>query len=178
MTHEAVDTTPLHGTGWSFRSAMYDPKYRSIFYQLLTIVVLVGFVWWVAHNTAVNLARSNTASGFGFLRGRAGFEIGQSLIGFSSDSTYARALLVGILNTLLVAVTGIFTATIIGFLIGIGRLSHNWLIAKLCTVYVEVFRNIPPLLVIFSGISAFSLSCRSRASRWVCRSACSSTTEV
>ncbi|MGO8658432.1 amino acid ABC transporter permease, partial [Rhizobium ruizarguesonis] len=81
----------------------------------------MGFVWWVAHNTAVNLARSNTASGFGFLRGRAGFEIGQSLISFSSDSTYARALLVGILNTLLVAVTGIFTATIIGFLIGIGR---------------------------------------------------------
>ncbi|MGO8502704.1 amino acid ABC transporter permease [Rhizobium leguminosarum] len=149
MTHEAVDKTPLHGTGWSFQSAMYDPKYRSIFYQVLTIVILVGFVWWVAHNTAVNLARSNTASGFGFLRGRAGFEIGQSLISFSSDSTYARALLVGILNTLLVAVTGIFTATIIGFLIGIGRLSHNWLIAKLCTVYVEVFRNIPPLLVIF-----------------------------
>ncbi|MBB6224081.1 general L-amino acid transport system permease protein [Rhizobium leguminosarum] len=103
----------------------------------------------MAHNTAVNLARSNTASGFGFLRGRAGFEIGQSLIGYSSDSTYARALFVGILNTLLVAVTGIVTATIIGFIIGIGRLSRNWLIAKLCTVYVEIFRNIPPLLVIF-----------------------------
>ena len=149
MTHEAVDRTPLHNTGWSFRSAMYDPKYRSIFFQVLTIVALVAFVWWVAHNTAVNLARSNTASGFGFLSGRAGFEIGQSLIGYSSDSTYARALLVGILNTLLVAVTGIITATIIGFIIGIGRLSRNWLIAKLCTVYVEIFRNIPPLLVIF-----------------------------
>jgi hypothetical protein len=62
-----------------------------------------AFVWWIAHNTAANLARSNTASGFGFLRGRAGFEIGQSLIPFSSDSTYGRALLVGILNTLLVA---------------------------------------------------------------------------
>jgi general L-amino acid transport system permease protein len=136
---------------------MYDPRYRGIFFQVLTVVVLVGVVWWIAHNTAQNLARSNTASGFGFLRGRAGFEIGQSLIGYSSDATYGRALVVGILNTLLVAVTGIITATIIGFVVGIGRLSHNWLIAKLCTVYVEIFRNIPPLLVIFfwySGVLA------------------------
>ncbi|QFY59996.1 amino acid ABC transporter permease [Rhizobium grahamii] len=157
MTQEAVHTTPLQGTGWSFRSIMYDPKYRGIFFQILTLVILVGVVWWIAHNTAQNLARSNTASGFAFLRGRAGFEIGQSLIGYSSDSTYGRALIVGILNTLLVAITGIITATIIGFVVGIGRLSHNWLIAKLCTVYVEVFRNIPPLLVIFfwySGVLA------------------------
>ena len=136
---------------------MYDPKIRGIFFQIVTVVVIAVLTIWVTHNTAVNLARSNTASGFAFLRGRAGFEIGQSLIGYSSDSTYGRALLVGILNTVLVAVTGIITATIIGFIIGIGRLSHNWLIAKLCTVYVEVFRNIPPLLVIFfwySGVLA------------------------
>ncbi|OCJ03770.1 amino acid ABC transporter permease [Rhizobium sp. AC44/96] len=149
MTQEAVQTTPLPSTGWSFRSVIYDPRLRGIFFQVLTIVVLVGFVWWIAHNTAQNLARSNTASGFGFLRGRAGFEIGQSLISYSSDSTYGRAIIVGLLNTILVAVAGIITATIIGFVVGIGRLSHNWLIAKLCTVYVEVFRNIPPLLVIF-----------------------------
>ncbi|KQV81342.1 amino acid ABC transporter permease [Rhizobium sp. Root1220] len=157
MTQEAVHTTPLPESGGSFRSLIYDPKYRSIFFQALTIIVLVGGIWWIAHNTAQNLARSNTASGFAFLRGRAGFEIGQSLIGYSSDSTYARALVVGLLNTILVAITGIFTATIIGFLVGIGRLSRNWLIAKLCTVYVEVFRNIPPLLVIFfwySGVLA------------------------
>jgi general L-amino acid transport system permease protein len=136
---------------------MYDPRIRGIFFQVLTVVILVGGITWIAHNTAVNLARSNTASGFAFLRGRAGFEIGQSLVSYSSDSTYGRALLVGILNTVLVAITGIITATIIGFVIGIGRLSHNWLIAKLCTVYVEVFRNIPPLLVIFfwySGVLA------------------------
>ncbi|KRB53047.1 amino acid ABC transporter permease [Rhizobium sp. Root708] len=157
MTQEAVHTTPLQGTGRNFRSIMYDPKYRGIFFQILTLIVLVAVIWWIAHNTVQNLARSNTASGFAFLRGRAGFEIGQSLIGYSSDSTYGRALIVGILNTLLVAVTGIITATIIGFFVGIGRLSHNWLIAKLCTVYVEVFRNIPPLLVIFfwySGVLA------------------------
>jgi general L-amino acid transport system permease protein len=157
MAQEAAHTTPISENGWNFRSAMYDPKYRGIFFQALTMVVLIGIVWWVAHNTAANLARSNTASGFGFLRGRAGFEVGQSLIPYSSDSTYGRALVVGILNTLLVAITGIITATIIGFIVGIGRLSHNWLIAKICTVYVEVFRNIPPLLVIFfwySGVLA------------------------
>jgi general L-amino acid transport system permease protein len=157
MTQEAVHTTPLPESRWTLQSALYDPKFRGIFFQVLTVLLLVLFVAWVAHNTALNLQRSNTASGFAFLNGRAGFEIGQSLIPYSSDSTYGRALVVGILNTILVAVTGIITATIIGFVVGIGRLSHNWLIAKLCTVYVEVFRNIPPLLVIFfwySGVLA------------------------
>ncbi|ARO30021.1 general L-amino acid ABC transporter permease protein AapQ [Rhizobium sp. NXC14] len=157
MTHQALESTRLSRSGWSFQSALYDPTARGIFFQVLTIVLLVVFVWWVAHNTAVNLARANIASGFGFLNGRAGFEVGQSLIAYSSDSTYGRALVVGLLNTILIAVTGIITATIIGFIIGIGRLSRNWLIAKLCTVYVEVFRNIPPLLVIFfwySGVLA------------------------
>jgi general L-amino acid transport system permease protein len=154
---EAAHTTPISESGWNYRSVLNDPKYRGIFFQVLTVVALVGLVWWIAHNTAANLARSNTASGFGFLRGRAGFEVGQSLISYSSDSTYGRALVVGILNTMLVAITGIITATIIGFIVGIGRLSHNWLIAKLCQIYVEVFRNIPPLLVIFfwySGVLA------------------------
>jgi len=146
MTDHAVNPP---ATGKTTRSLINDPKIRGLFYQGLTVVVMIIFVLWVIHNTSQNLARSNTASGFGFLIGRAGFDVGQSLIAFSSDSTYARALLVGFLNTLLVAVTGIITATIIGFLVGIGRLSRNWLIAKICTVYVEVFRNIPPLLVIF-----------------------------
>jgi general L-amino acid transport system permease protein len=138
-------------------SPLYDPKVRSIFFQILTAVIVVLVVWAIYNNVAANLARSNTASGYGFLRGRSGFDIGQSLIAYTSDSTYGRAILVGFLNTLLIAVTGIITATIVGFIIGIGRLSHNWLIAKLCTVYVEVFRNIPPLLVIFfwySGVLA------------------------
>ncbi|QWW69367.1 amino acid ABC transporter permease [Rhizobium sp. WYJ-E13] len=157
MTHQVADSSSLTRSGWSFQSALYDPTIRGIFFQALTIILLVALVWSIAHNTAVNLARANIASGFGFLNGRAGFEVGQSLIQYSSDSTYGRALLVGLLNTLLIAVTGIITSTIIGFVIGIGRLSRNWLIAKLCTVYVEVFRNIPPLLVIFfwySGVLA------------------------
>lgn len=157
MTHQVADSSSLTRSGWSFQSALYDPTIRGIFFQALTIILLVALIWSIAHNTAVNLARANIASGFGFLNGRAGFEVGQSLIPYSSDSTYGRALLVGFLNTILIAVTGIITATIIGFIIGIGRLSRNWLIAKLCTVYVEVFRNIPPLLVIFfwySGVLA------------------------
>lgn len=133
----------------SFGSLLYDPFVRSIFFQIVTIIIFVAVVWFIANNVATNLARSNTASGYGFLNSRAGFDIGDTLIAYSSDSTYGRALVVGFLNTLVVAITGIITATIIGFIVGVGRLSNNWLIAKICTVYVEVFRNIPPLLVIF-----------------------------
>jgi general L-amino acid transport system permease protein len=130
-------------------SLINDPRVRGIFYQILTVVLLVLFVWTVAQNTIHNLQRANIASGFDFLKGRAGFDIGQSMIAYSSDSTYGRALVVGILNTLQVAIIGIITASIIGFIVGIARLSNNWLIAKLAQIYVEVFRNIPPLLVIF-----------------------------
>lgn len=130
-------------------SYVYDPKFRGIFFQLLTLVIVIGVGWSIFNNTVENLARSGTASGYDFLGSRAGFDIGASLIPYSSSSTYGRALLVGFLNTLLVAFLGIITSTIIGFIIGIGRLSQNWLIARLCTVYVEVFRNIPVLLIIF-----------------------------
>jgi general L-amino acid transport system permease protein len=130
-------------------SFINDPRIRGIFYQIVVFVGLVAFVWWIIGNTSENLQRANIASGFGFLRSRAGFDISQTLIAYTSDSTVSRALLVGFLNTLLIAITGIITASIVGFLVGIGRLSHNWLIRKISTVYVEVFRNIPPLLVIF-----------------------------
>ncbi|MER8766033.1 MULTISPECIES: amino acid ABC transporter permease [unclassified Mesorhizobium] len=138
-------------------SFINDPRIRGIFFQALVLVLLVAGVWWVTHNVIVNLTRLHIASGFGFLRGRAGFDISESAIAYSSDSTYFRAILVGFINTVIVAVVGIITATIIGFIVGIGRLSRNWLIRKICTVYVEVFRNIPPLLVIFfwySGVLA------------------------
>ena len=126
-----------------------DPHVRGIFFQIVVAVVLVAAVYWIVNNTIDNLQRANISSGFGFLGGRSGFDLAQTLIPFTADSTFGRALAVGLLNTLLVAVCGIVTATIIGFLVGIGRLSGNWLIAKICTVYVEIFRNIPPLLVIF-----------------------------
>ncbi len=130
-------------------SLIYDPRFRSIFFQVLLIVLLVLGVWWIVDNTIDNLRRSNISTGFDFLRGRAGFDISDSLIAYSSDSTYGRAILVGFWNTILVAITGIITATILGFLIGVARLSRNWLLRKIAMVYVETFRNIPPLLVIF-----------------------------
>lgn len=139
----------LDGGKASRGSFINDPKVRSVFFQVLVIVLLFAGTWWIVHNVIDNLRRSNIASGFSFLRSRAGFDIAESPIAYTSDSTYGRAILVGFLNTLIVAATGIVTATIIGFVIGIGRLSRNWLIRKICTVYVEVFRNIPPLLVIF-----------------------------
>jgi general L-amino acid transport system permease protein len=138
-------------------SFINDPRVRGIVFQALVIIVLAALVWWIAHNVIANLTRLRIASGFGFLSGRAGFDISESAIAYSSDSTYGRAILVGFINTVIVAVVGIVTATIVGFIIGIGRLSNNWLIRKICTIYVEVFRNIPPLLVIFfwySGVLA------------------------
>ncbi len=130
-------------------SLIYDPTVRALVFQTVVFAALVAFVWWIVGNTIENLQRANIASGFDFVNARAGFDVSQSLIEYSNDSSYGRALIVGLLNTLLVAALGIVTATIIGFLIGVGRLSHNWLIRKLCAVYVEIFRNIPPLLVIF-----------------------------
>ncbi len=128
---------------------LYDPKTRGIVFQIVVFALVLALAWWISVNTIENLQRAKIASGFGFLKGRAGFDVSDSLIAFDSDSTYGRALVVGILNTILVAGLGIITATIVGFLIGVGRLARNWLVRKLCTVYVEIFRNIPPLLVIF-----------------------------
>jgi general L-amino acid transport system permease protein len=128
---------------------LYNPVFRGIVFQVVVFVALVAFVVWIVRNTAENLARLGRTISFGFLNERAGFDVGQALIPYTSDSTYIDALLVGLVNTLVVAVVGVITATIVGFVVGIGRLSRNWLVRKICTVYVEVFRNIPPLLVIF-----------------------------
>jgi general L-amino acid transport system permease protein len=132
-----------------FSSYFYDPKIRGIVWQALLFIGLFFFVWWIVDNTIENLRRSNIASGFGFLRGRAGFDVSQAPIEFTSDSTYMRALYVGMVNTLIVSAVGIVTALALGFLVGVGRLSRNWLVRSICTVYVEIFRNIPPLLQIF-----------------------------
>ncbi|WP_157014610.1 amino acid ABC transporter permease [Mesorhizobium xinjiangense] len=139
----------LRDDGVGRASLLYDPKIRGIVYQIVVFAGLVLFVGWIVNNTIDNLRRANISSGYDFLGQRAGFDIAVSLIPFTSDSTYGQALLSGLINTILVAAVGILTATIVGFLVGIGRLSKNWLIARICTVYIEIFRNIPPLLVIF-----------------------------
>jgi general L-amino acid transport system permease protein len=130
-------------------SYLNDPKVRGLVFQVVMVAVVAAFVWWIIGNTAENLKRSNIASGFDFLNGRAGFDLAQTPVQFTSDSTYGRALIVGLLNTVIIAGLGIVTAVALGFIIGIGRLSNNWLVRKLSMVYVEIFRNIPPLLVIF-----------------------------
>ena len=130
------------------RVAFYnDPKVRSIAYQV-TLCAVVGFlVFAAARNAIVNLERAHIASGFGFWQHTAGFDISQTLIPFdSATSSYGRAFWVGLLNTLLVAGLGIVFATILGFIVGIARLSTNWLVAKVASGYVEVIRNLPLLL--------------------------------
>ncbi|MGB6350013.1 MAG: amino acid ABC transporter permease [Pseudolabrys sp.] len=124
-----------------------DPKVRSIAYQLALCAVVGFLVYGAARNAIDNLARANIASGFGFWNNTAGFDISQTLIDYSArGSTYGRAFWVGLLNTLLVAGVGIVIATILGFVIGISRLSRNWLLAKVAGGYVETIRNLPLLL--------------------------------
>jgi general L-amino acid transport system permease protein len=126
-----------------------NPTFRGVLYQVLFVAVVVALGWFLVHNTLVNLGRQNIASGFGFLDREAAFGIGESLIAYSPADTYARAFLVGLLNTLYVAGLGIVLATILGTLMGIARLSGNWLIRKLAQIYVETFRNVPLLLQLF-----------------------------
>lgn len=126
-----------------------DPVWRALFFQVLVIAGVVGLAMFLVNNTIANLAKQNIASGFGFLGTTAGFSIGESLIGYEESNTYGRAFLVGLLNTLFVSAWGVFFATVIGFIVGIARLSTNWLVSRLATVYIEVMRNIPLLLQIF-----------------------------
>ena len=130
------------------RVAFYnDPKVRSIAYQV-ALCAIVGFLVYAAARNAIdNLERAHIASGFGFWNNTAGFDISQTLIQFdSATSSYGRAFWVGLLNTLLVAGLGIVFATVLGFTIGIARLSKNWLVARTATGYVETIRNVPLLL--------------------------------
>lgn len=134
----------------SLADYFYDPKIRGLGLQIIVALLLVYFVSAIIGNTIRNLEAQGIASGFGFLDRTAGFDISQTLIPYSNTMTYARAFWVGLLNTLLVAVIGIFLATIIGFVVGIARLSKNWLIATLAGAYIEIIRNIPPLLMLFA----------------------------
>ena len=117
--------------------------------QVLTLLLIILGISYFAFNAQVNMGNRGIAFGFGFLSQEASFDIGFSLIDYDGSYSYARAFLVGLLNTLLVSVIGILIATLIGVTIGIGRLSSNFLVAKFSEVYVEVFRNIPLLLQLF-----------------------------
>ncbi|WP_279463499.1 amino acid ABC transporter permease [Aeromonas dhakensis] len=127
----------------------YDAKVRALIFQCLAIAVVVGFLFYIIHNALTNLATRGITTGFDFLGNTAGFGILQSLIPYDETYTFGRTFLVGLLNTLLVSVLGILFATLLGFMLGVARLSRNWLVAKIATVYIETFRNIPLLLQIF-----------------------------
>jgi general L-amino acid transport system permease protein len=127
-------------------SLIYDPKVRGIVFQLV-LVAIVGFlIYEAAVNAIDNLQRAKIASGFGFLNNTSGFDVNQTLVPYNAQSTYGQAFIVGLLNTLLVAAVGIVLATILGFLVGVARLSTNWIVAQVAMVYVELVRNLPLLL--------------------------------
>lgn len=126
-----------------------NPTVRAWLYQIVAIVIVLSVVGYLVHNTVINLTNRGITSGFGFLERNAGFGIVQHLIDYSEGDTYARVFLVGLTNTLLVSALCIVFASILGFFIGLARLSDNWLLRKIANIYIETFRNIPPLLQIF-----------------------------
>jgi general L-amino acid transport system permease protein len=128
------------------RLSWADERVRGIVWQVLVVGIVGTVVWWLWSNTVHNLEVRRIATGFGFLQREAGLPIGESLIPYDPTNTYLRALTVGVLNTLKVAIIGIVLATILGTLVGIARLSHNWLLSKLAGIYIEVIRDIPLLL--------------------------------
>lgn len=126
-----------------------NPAVRAWLFQILAILAVVAVAIYLIHNTINNLSSRGITSGFAFLDRSAGFGIVQHLIDYQQGDTYGRVFLVGLLNTLLVSALCIVFASFIGFFLGLARLSDNWLLRKLSTVYIETFRNIPPLLQIF-----------------------------
>jgi general L-amino acid transport system permease protein len=134
----------------AFRLSWSDPRLRNIVWQVLILGGLALVIWYFVRNTSRNLEARHIATGFGFLNQSAAIPIGESLLSYTpSVSTYGRALLIGVLNTLKVGIVGVVLTTILGTLIGIGRLSNNWLLSRLTAIYVEVLRDVPVLLWLF-----------------------------
>lgn len=126
-----------------------DQRLRSIVWQVVIVGSVLAVIWWLVRNTAYNLENRGIVTGFGFLDRQSGLPIAEHLIPYSPTDTFRRALLVGLLNTLKVTIVGIVLATILGTLIGVARLSRNWLLSKATGVYVEVIRDVPLLLQLF-----------------------------
>lgn len=141
-------TTMTDPPGQSFRLSqlIYDTRYRSLTIQVVAMILLMLLFSWLVANMITNLHNLGKDFDFGFLWQPSGYDINQRLIEYNSQMTHGRAALVGILNTLLVAALGCVLATILGVIAGVLRLSNNWLVARLVTVYVEGFRNVPLLL--------------------------------
>ena len=132
----------------SFRLSMLlnDTRYRSYTFQFIALMLLIALMAFLGINLVRNLAEAGLNISYSFLYVPAGYDINQTLIDYNSQSTNLRAAVVGILNTLLVAFLACVTATILGVIAGVARLSNNWLVSKMMSVYVEIFRNIPVLI--------------------------------
>lgn len=130
-TNHEISSTPAKPPIWN------DPVYRGIFFQVLVLGAVVLFGLYIFNNTAENLERQGIASGFGFMNTTAGFGIITHLVEYTEESSYGRAFLVGLLNTLLVSAVGVVLATLLGLLVGIARLSKNLLVSGIATVYIE-----------------------------------------
>ena len=133
----------------SLADLIYEPKTRGLILQVLLVSALLLLGYEIVTNTIANLRKQGIASGFTFLGRTAGFDISQSVVEYKNTMSYGRVFLVGLWNTILVSVLGIVFATILGFIIGIARLSTNWIVAACATVYVEIVRNLPLLLQLF-----------------------------
>ncbi|PFG62009.1 L-glutamine ABC transporter membrane protein /L-glutamate ABC transporter membrane protein /L-aspartate ABC transporter membrane protein /L-asparagine ABC transporter membrane protein [Thioclava sp. ES.031] len=139
--------------GFRLSQLIYDTRYRSLTIQAIVFILVMGGAAWLVDNVIQNLNDLGKDFNFSFLGQRAGYDIGNAIIPYNNDMSHGRALLVGLINTLWVSFLGCVAATIIGVVVGVLRLSKNWLVARLMTVYVEVFRNIPVLLWILVAIA-------------------------
>jgi general L-amino acid transport system permease protein len=146
-----TDAELVPGTATFWR----DPEKRAIVFQVVALILVAFISYYLYSNTQTNLERQSIATGFGFLDKEAGFEIGESVVAFSAADSYADALLVGALNTIKVSFIGIFFTVILGTVIGVSRLSTNWLVAKIAAGYIELMQNIPILLQLFFWYAIF-----------------------
>jgi general L-amino acid transport system permease protein len=143
---------PPRRRDWSWRSQAF----RGLIYQILAVALVGVGLWYLAHNTLANMEARGIQSGFGFLAQPAGFDIGESIIPYDALDPYWMAFLVGVLNTLRVAIVGIVLATLLGAALGIGRFSRNALVRGICYAYVETFRNVPVLLQLLMWYLTFT----------------------
>nr|WP_325253088.1 ABC transporter permease subunit [Amylibacter sp.] len=147
-------TDPPKG-GFQLSQLIYDTRYRSMTIQIVALVLFLLGVGWLLNNAAQNLAALGKPLSFGFLGEAAGYDINQKLIEYNNQMSHGRAALVGVLNTLLVAVLGCALATVLGVVIGVLRLSKNWIVARIMTFYIETIRNVPVLLWIVLTMAIF-----------------------
>ncbi|WP_413113582.1 amino acid ABC transporter permease [Thaumasiovibrio sp. DFM-14] len=144
LERDTKQTSPSAG----LKRLLYNPAARALFFQVLLLAGVGLLIYGAINNALVNLEQRGITTGFDFLGDTAGFGIGMSLISYDETHTYGATFVVGLLNTALVAGLGVVLATVLGFLVGIARLSKNWLLRHVAAVYIEIFRNIPLLLQI------------------------------